>query len=294
MHININNDYSIINRNIYMASRKKKNKNKKPAGPTMAELADRHVYYEDSVQNVEAEIDFVDATYKKLRKRYATSLREDFCGTTNTSCEWIRRRKTNTAISVDLDEEVLEWGKKNKIAKLKPEQAKRITVLNDNVITVKTDPVDIVLAMNFSYWLLLERKVTIDYFKSIYKALKNDGIFFLDAYGGYEAFQELKEKTKYKNFTYIWDQSRYNPINGIAKNHIHFKFKDGSKMMNAFSYEWRVWTMPEIIDMLQEAGFKPTVYWEQADEDGEGNGVFIPETEGDADAGWIAYVVAEK
>jgi cyclopropane fatty-acyl-phospholipid synthase-like methyltransferase len=275
-------------------NKNKKSKNKKPAGPTMADLADRHVYYEDSVQNVEAEIDFVDATYKKLRKRNASSLREDFCGTTNTSCEWIRRRSSNTAISVDLDEEVLEWGRKNKIAKLKPEQVKRLTVLNDNVITVKTDPVDIVLAMNFSYWLLLERKVTIDYFKSVYKALKDDGIFFLDAYGGYEAFQELKEKTKYDKFTYIWDQSRYNPINGIAKNHIHFKFKDGSKMMNAFSYEWRVWTMPEIINMLEEAGFKPTVYWEQADEDGEGNGVFIPETEGDADAGWIAYVVAEK
>lgn len=277
-----------------MASRKNNNNKKKSSGPTIADTADRHVYYEDSVQCVESEIDFVDATYKKLRKRKAKSLREDFCGTTNTSCEWIKRRNTNTAIGVDLDSEVLEWGQKNKVAKLKADQAKRLTVINDNVITVKTEPVDIVLAMNFSYWLLIERKLTINYFKNVYKALVDDGIFFLDAYGGYEAYQELKEKTKYDDFTYIWDQSRYNPITGIAKNHIHFKFKDGSKMMNAFSYEWRVWTMPEILDMLSEAGFKPTVYWEQADEDGEGNGVFIPETEGDADAGWIAYVVAEK
>ena len=65
-------------------------------------------------------------------------------------------------------------------------------------------------------------------------------------------------------------------------------------MMKAFTYEWRVWTMPEILEMLTEAGFRPTVYWEQADEGGEGNGVFIPETEGDADAGWIAYIVAEQ
>jgi cyclopropane fatty-acyl-phospholipid synthase-like methyltransferase len=278
-----------------MASKNKNKKDKKkPNGPSMADLADKHVCYEQSVQCVEAEIDFVDSTYKKLRKRFAKSLREDFCGTTNTSCEWVRRRNTNTALSIDLDEEVLEWGKENKVSTLTPAQAERLTVINDNVITVKTEPVDIVLAMNFSYWLLLERKLTIDYFKSVYKALNDDGIFFLDAYGGYEAFQELTEKTKHKDFTYIWDQSRYNPINGMARNHIHFKFKDGSKMMNAFSYEWRVWTMPEIINMLEEAGFKPTVYWEQADEDGEGNGVFIPETEGDADAGWIAYVVAEK
>jgi cyclopropane fatty-acyl-phospholipid synthase-like methyltransferase len=277
-----------------MAAKKKSDNKKKSSKPTMADLADRHVYYENSVQCVESEIDFVDATFTKLRRRKAKSLREDFCGTTNTSCEWIKRRNTNTAISVDLDDEVLQWGKKNKISKLSNEQAKRITVINDNVLTIKTEPVEILLAMNFSYWLLKERKLTIEYFKTVYDALVEDGIFFLDAYGGYEAFQELKEKSKYKNFTYIWEQYRYNPITGIAINHIHFKFKDGSKMMNAFSYEWRVWTLPEILEMLTEAGFKPTVYWEQADENGEGNGEFIPETEGDADAGWIAYIVAEK
>ncbi len=276
-----------------MASSKKKN-NKKSSGPTMADLADRYVYYEDSVQCVESEIDFVDTTFLKLRKRLGKSLREDFCGTTNTSCEWIQRRETNTAISVDLDDEVLEWGRQNKVAKLTSDQAKRITIMNDNVLSVKTKPVDIVLAMNFSYWILKSRELTIEYFVKIKNALVKDGIFFLDAYGGYEAFQEMEEKTKHKNFTYIWDQHSYNPITGFAKNYIHFKFKDGSKMMKAFIYEWRVWTMPELLEMLTEAGFKPTVYWEQADEDGEGNGVFIPETEGDADAGWIAYIVAEK
>jgi cyclopropane fatty-acyl-phospholipid synthase-like methyltransferase len=277
-----------------MASKNNKNKSPQTSVPTMADLADKHICYQESVQCVESEIDFVDTTFTKLRKRKAHSLREDFCGTANTSCEWIKRRKTNTAICVDLDDDVLQWGKDHNIAKLTPEQTKRISVLNDNVMTIQTEPVDIVLAMNFSYWLLKERKLTIEYFKRIHDALVDDGIFFLDAYGGYEAYQELKEKTKQKNFTYIWDQSRYNPINGIAINHIHFKFKDGSKMMKAFTYEWRVWTMPEILDMLSEAGFKATVYWEQADDDGEGNGEFIPETEGDADAGWIAYVVAEK
>ncbi|MEQ8426569.1 MAG: class I SAM-dependent methyltransferase [Gammaproteobacteria bacterium] len=270
-------------------------KNKKPAKKqSMAAVADRHIYYEKAVQCVESEIDFVDDTFSQLRKRKAKTLREDFCGTTNTSCEWVRRRNTNIAYSVDLDTEVLEWGKKNKIAKLSADQQRRIHVINGDVMTVETEPTDIVLAMNFSYWLLKERKLTIQYFKRIHSSLVDDGIFFLDAYGGYESFQELREKTKYKNFTYIWEQARYNPISGIAKCHIHFKFKDGSKMMKAFSYEWRVWTLPEIKEMLTEAGFKATIYWEQADDDGEGTGEFIAQTEGDADAGWIAYVVAEK
>ncbi|MAS81351.1 MAG: SAM-dependent methyltransferase [Legionellales bacterium] len=260
----------------------------------MADLADKYICYEESVQCVESEIDFVDTTFIKLRKRMAKTLREDFCGTMNTSCEWINRRETNTSICVDLDENVLQWGKDNRLIKLTAEQKERITVVNDNVMTITTEPVDIVLAMNFSYWLLKERKLTIEYFKRIYKTLTDDGIFFLDAYGGYEAFQELKEKTKNNHCTYIWDQHKYTPVTGIAKNYIHFKFKDGSRMMKAFTYEWRVWTLPELTEMLFEAGFKPTVYWEQADEDGEGNGVFIPETEGEADAGWIAYLVAEK
>ena len=272
-----------------------KNKNKNQAGrPAQATLADRYVCYEQAVQCVESEIDFVDTIFKRLRGRYARALREDFCGTTNTSCEWVRRRKTNIALSIDQDRAVLDWGKKNRIARLTKAQQKRIRVIQADVANVKTEPVEIVLAMNFSYWLLKERKRTIKYFKAVYRALARDGIFFLDAYGGYEAFQELKEKTKYKDFTYIWEQYRYNPISGIARNYIHFKFRDGSRMMKAFSYEWRVWTLPEILEMLSEAGFRPVVYWEQAGEDGEGNGVFIPETEGDADAGWIAYLVAEK
>lgn len=262
--------------------------------PTMADQADRHIYYEKSVQCVESEIDFVDDTFSKLKGRKAKTLREDFCGTTNTSCEWVKRRSSNTACCIDLDEEVLEWGKQHKVAKLSADQQSRIQIINDNVLTIKTEPTDIVLAMNFSYWLLKERALTIQYFKSIREALVDDGIFFVDAYGGYESFQELKEKTKYKNFTYIWEQERYNPISGIAKCNIHFKFKDGSRLNNAFTYEWRVWTMPEILEMLTEAGFKPTVYWEQADDDGEGTGEFLPQTEGDADAGWIAYVVAEN
>ncbi len=260
----------------------------------MAARADKYDYYETAVQCVEAEIDFVDATFSKLRKRQARTLREDFCGAANTACEWVRRRKTNTAIAIDLDPAVLAWGKKHKVSKLTPAQTKHITLLNDNVVTAKTKPVEIVLAMNFSYWLLKSRDLTIAYFKNIHQSLLKDGIFFLDAYGGYESFQELTEETEHDDFTYIWDQDRYNPITGIAQNYIHFKFNDGSKMMRAFSYEWRIWTMPEIVEMLIAAGFKPTVYWEQADEDGEGNGVFLPATKGDADAGWIAYVVAEK
>ena len=260
----------------------------------MAEKADKHILYEKAVQCVEAEIDFIDQTYLDLRGRRAISLREDFCGTANTSCEWIRRRKDNTACCIDIDPDVLDWGRQHHIAKLKPQQAGRIHLINDDVLKARTPLVDVVLAMNFSYWYLKNRRAMKQYYKKVYSALADDGIFFLDAFGGYEAFREMEESTKYNGFTYVWDQSRYNPITGDALMHIHFKFKDGSRLKKAFTYDWRQWTLPELTEMLSETGFKATVYWEGEDEDGEANGVFSPAIEAPADAGWVAYIVAEK
>jgi cyclopropane fatty-acyl-phospholipid synthase-like methyltransferase len=261
----------------------------------MAAKADRHALYEDSVQCVEAEIDFVDDTFKSLRKRKATLLREDFSGTANTSCEWVRRRKRNRAIAVDLDRDVQAWGKKHHVAKL-GKARDRITLLNENVLDVKTEPVDVVLAMNFSYWLFKERDQLRRYFQNVREGLVEDGVFFLDAYGGSEAYKEMRERTKYDDFTYIWDQASYDPITGDMICKIHFSFPDGSRMKNAFTYDWRLWTLPEVREILVEAGFqRVTVYWQGEDEDGdEGNGEFEPAEHGEADEAWIVYITAEK
>ena len=259
---------------------------------TMAEGADIHELYEESVQCVDAEIDFVDEIFEKMRKRQARTLREDFCGTMNTSCEWVRRRDSNHAIGVDLDASVLEWGRRHHLERLSAEQQQRITVLNKNVLDAQTEPTDIVLAMNFSYWLLKERDALQRYFHSVYQSLQPDGIFFLDAFGGYEAFQVMKERTKHGKFTYIWDQADYNPITGDYLCHIHFKFRDGSRINKAFSYDWRLWTLPEIIEILTAAGFRADVYWDQADDDDEDD--YQLATRGDPDAGWVVYIVAVK
>ncbi len=72
---------------------------------TMADQADRHYLYQESVQDTEAEIDFVEETWAELRDWPAELLREDFCGTANTACEWVRRDPMHRAIGVDLDAE---------------------------------------------------------------------------------------------------------------------------------------------------------------------------------------------
>ena len=129
-------------------------RSRKKKRTTMAERSDWRMLYGDAVQCVEAEIDFIDDTYRQLRRRKAKWLREDFCGTANTSCEWVRRRRTNHGIGVDLDADVQQWGYEHHIAELTAKARKRIKLINANVMDVSCAPVDIVLAMNFSYWIV--------------------------------------------------------------------------------------------------------------------------------------------
>jgi len=263
--------------------------------------SDKHDLYERSVQCSEAELEFVDDTYKKIRGKRASSLREDFCGTAATACEWVRLRKTNTAVGVDLDGPTLASGTKRHIAKLTDEQKKRITLQQRNVLH-PTGPgvgVDTVLAMNFSYWIFMSRESILAYFKAVHKSLAKDGVFFCDHYGGSDSYLEIKERRRIggtrRGFTYVWDQNSYNPLTGIKTNYIHFEFKKGPAWKKAFTYTWRLWSLVEIRELLADAGFKNiTVYWEGDDGHGSGDGVFKKTVRGEACRCYIAYISAEK
>lgn len=277
-----------------MARKTKKTRGK---SGSMALRADRHVLYQRAVQSVDAEIDFIDETFKKMRGRPPRTLREDFCGTANTSCEFVRRRPGNRAWGVDLDAKTLEWGIAHNIARLKPAARTRVELVRENVLTVRTPPVDVLLAMNFSYYILTERETLRKYFRRAREALAPRGVLFIDGYGGYDAFRVMTERRDIgRGATYIWDQAAYDPVTGHSTCKIHFSFKDGSRLRDAFTYHWRLWTIPEIRELLAEAGFrKSTVYWEGWDQDSwEGNGEFTPIEHGEPDAGWIVYIVAEQ
>lgn len=262
-------------------------------GKTMAQSADRHELYERSVQDVEQEVDFITETFQDLRGRQALTFREDFCGTASACCEWVKRGSSRSATGIDFDAPTLDWGREHRLSKLNHEQRSRVTLVEADVLEADASGFDVVGAFNFSYWTFKTRPKMVEYFASVRRALASDGLFVLDAFGGSEAFEEMKEKTKHKGFTYVWEQAVYHPVTGYMKTHIHFKFPDGSKMKRAFTYEWRLWTLPEIQELLLEAGFSDvTIYWEGDDEDGDGNGEFEPEAEGAADLGWITYIVA--
>lgn len=271
----------------------------KPArknGWRTAATSDRHELYELSVQTPTEEVEFMDKVFKSINNRLPATFREDFCGTHILSSAWVIRRPTNHAYGVDLDSSVLAWGAARRKQQLSPSAHKRLHTVQGNVLSHKGDLVDVVAAFNFSYYIFKKRAELLRYFKFARTRLKKDGVFFLDCYGGYESFSEQNEERNLDGFTYIWDTAKYNPISGEVLNHIHFKFPDGTQIRKAFTYDWRLWTIAELQELLDDAGFKrSTVYWEGTDHaTGGGNGIFRKATQGEACAGWIAYIAAEK
>ena len=257
-----------------------------------AKTSDKYVLYTEAVQCPEAEVDFLQRVYAKANGRPPVLVREDFCGTAAICCEWAGRGKANRAIGVDLDPEPLSWGREHTLAALTPDQAKRVTLLQADVLTVKTPPIDVILALNFSFCIFKQREVLLRYARRCRQALAEGGMLIMDIYGGPESHKPKEEISEKDGFDYIWDQSVYNPLTNEALNYIHFAFPTGSKMRKAFVYDWRLWTLAELSDILTEAGFADArVYWEGTDKNGEGNGVFRHRTKAEVEDAWVAYIV---
>lgn len=259
--------------------------------------ADKFILYQESVQNSEFEVRFFQRAYRKHRGRTPSILREDFCGTALVCAEWVKRLPEGRAIGVDLDQPTLDWGRTHNIDPI-GDDAARVELRCADVRDGDKSDVrpDVVAALNFSYCCMKRRADLRDYFASVYRSLDDDGIFVVDCYGGPEAQQPQVEITEYDGFDYEWDQDSFNPITAEATCYIHFKVKGGPRLEKAFHYDWRVWTLPELTDILEEVGFQKTdVYWEGTDKKtGEGNGVFRISTKGDDSDAWIAYVAAAK
>jgi SAM-dependent methyltransferase len=271
----------------------------KPAPVALADAEDTHQLYELAVQCAEAEVDFIDKNFRLLRGRTALVLREDFCGTAAVCCEWVRRRKRNRGFGVDIDGDILSWGRRNNVSRLPPEAARRLSLIEGDVLSVEAPPPDAVAALNFSYWLIKDRPTLKRYFRRVRESLKDDGVFFLDAYGGYDSHRVIsEERSVWHNgqaFTYVWEQEQFDPISHRMVCHIHFRFPDGSSLERAFSYDWRLWTLPEIRELLLEAGFRRVIsYWQGWTAEGTPDGHFRPAERGQPDAGWICYLTAEK
>ncbi|XP_007015855.2 PREDICTED: uncharacterized protein LOC18590342 [Theobroma cacao] len=122
---------------------------------------------------------------------------------------------------------------------------------------------DIVCAFNYSCCCLHERVELVLYFKHVLEALsRKGGIFVMDLYGGTSSEQSLRLQRRFPNFTYTWEQAEFDIIERKTRISLHFHLqKQQKKLHHAFSYSWRLWSLPEIKDCLEEAGFQSVHFW---------------------------------
>lgn len=258
---------------------------------SLAEQADRHALYQQAVNAPATHIDFIRKVYRSMRKREPRVLKEDFCGTALMAATWAQRSPHNRAIGVDLDPDALAWGQRHNLELRGPALARRVALVHADVLEDSSHRADIVCALNFSHNLLLARHQLLAYLANARRSLLPGGLFLLDCIGGTEAIIDFSEERRCHDFTYIWSQRGFNPLDHSADCSISFAFPDGSRLEPAFAYRWRLWSMPELRDALAEAGFTGVrIFWEYSDDAGDPRYLEVDREQNQEI--WLAYVVA--
>jgi len=262
--------------------------------------------YEASVLSTQFDLDFIERVYRTTRRRRFTRLREDFCGTAALACAWVLRSPIHESVGVDLDPQVLAWARRHHLVRMRG-AAERVTLARRDVRRVSRPLVDVVLALNFSYWVFHRRDELRRYFASALRSLRRDGLLLVNAFGGTESFDVLEESRRVRasqgpdglripGFTYVWEHESFNPVDHRIHCAIHFRLANGRWLRRAFRYDWRLWTLPEIREVMREAGFRDAhVYaqgWDEKRNDGDGR--FRRTESFENQASWLAYVVGVK
>ncbi|PWA90776.1 S-adenosyl-L-methionine-dependent methyltransferases superfamily protein [Artemisia annua] len=176
-------------------------------------------------------------------------LQEDFCGTALLSTEWLRSDLRRTSVGLDFDLDALDWCIENNVNKV------GLIYLLESSSTMVT---------SYNHKKLNCRHELVSYFKHALNALsKKGGIFVMDLYGGTSSECELKMQRKFPNFTYTWEQAGFDIIQRKTRISLHYTLLNHQKkkLRHAFSYSWRLWSLPEIKDCMEEAGFRSVHFW---------------------------------
>jgi len=257
-------------------------------------VKEKYRLYETAVQCYESDIEFLKENYKKIYDKEPLTLREDFGGTGALACSWVKEGPKHLAWGVDIDPEPMNYGTEHHYSKLTAEEKERMKYLEGNVLDSRDFKADVVVAFNFSYFIFKKRKQLLEYFTKVREGLNDQGAFFIDLFGGTEARAELVEETEHDDFTYFWDCDEYNPITEECQYYIHFKtHKDNIKHEKVFSYDWRMWGIAELREIMEDAGFSKTIaFWEGDDGDGGGDGVFYRAENAENCESWVTYICA--
>lgn len=272
-------------------------------------MFDKLELYRWAVQDPQTHVVVLARMYAAIHPgRTPLVLREDFAGTSAEAVEWVRTSKQRSAVAVDLDGPTLQWAAA-RAQRLLGNGATRLQFIEEDVLRVgppQVSAADIISALNFSVLYFQQRSQLDNYFRHAHRSLAEGGLFVMNLFGGAGATKAYIDTRKITPaprapeqapppFEYQWEQRGYNAVTGRIDCRIHFVV-DGQTLTDAFMYDWRLWTLPELVDLLRGAGFSDVQVWRHTyDPKRQPNPVFLGKVDAISDdATWLAYVVAVR
>jgi SAM-dependent methyltransferase len=255
--------------------------------------------YRLAVQWPQAEAHFLLNTYAHYhRGAWPTRLKEDFAGTAAVAAAWTQLDDDQHAIAVDAH------GPTVRRAQRMYRDLDRLKIIQGDVLDVSKPKVDIVAALNFSTFIYHEPPAMLRYMRHTRASLRDGGLLILDVFGGPGAMRAGVQTRDVRPpaeqgvepFEYQWEQRGYDAVSGRIDCRIHFRLADGVLRRDAFRYDWRLWTLPELRTLLGQAGFTQVDVWCDGYDTkaGSGDGDYRPMTSMPPREDWVAYVVAVR
>ncbi len=252
--------------------------------------------YELCVQNTPGMVRFLLAAHAGSPR----TLREDFSGGAALCKAWVGPGSNGSlrrAIAIDIDPVPLK-----RVAKVPGITSRAADVREAD------DKADIIAALNFPLGYWHTRADLVAYLKLCRRRISRGGIFVGDLYGGADAFSPLTMSRRFRGpkgerIGYTWEQEAADPVTGLVRNALHFEVSPPRgqpartrTLRRAFTYHWRLWSIPEFSQAALDAGFsKVDVYDQDAGAlDSDGNLHIRPARGEDLDGNYVVYVVARR
>jgi len=273
--------------------------------------------YRWAVQDPETHAIVLRTMYERLRPgRRPAVLREDFAGTSAESVAWVILQPGRRAVAVDLDGPTLDWAQRRAVGLLGP-LASQIAFVQGDIRSVgppDVPPADIISVLNYSILYQRNLEDLRSYLRHAINGLAPDGILVLNLFGGAARLQpgitrrrvtptpRLSTESPIPAFEYLWEVRSYDRASHRLDCRIHFAIPDPTapgrtrEVQDAFRYDWRLWSVRELVEGCAQAGFSVAQVWRHTCDPSKGEaGVFLGCVEPDSLLGpdsWNAYIVA--
>lgn len=275
--------------------------------PDHSEILER---YRWATQDPPAQAAVLAEIHRRVRGgSEARLLREDFAGNGADAVAWVAGGSGRRALTVDADAVTVAHGQQRALRLL----GRRARCIDWHVADVHAvappmvQRADLMSVLNFSIGYLHTRTALRRYLEHARRALDEHGVLVLNTFGGPDALAAHTDRhavvpgpdSTLAPFDYLWETRRFDACSARIDCRIHFEWPDAAvpggvrRVDDAFRYDWRLWTLPELTEALREAGFSRAQVWRHTAREGRnGPRVFLGPVRSLRNRRiWVAYVV---